>query len=138
MNKRSAMVVAAGLVLTMVICAVALTVGIGGASDTAAGAGPRAGRRPVVRTITNTVKVHRPAPGTPLGGGTTSVVTSGGDPGASPPSHGPHGHHHASGGHASSGSGGSPSPGGSGGGGGDHSGSPSPTASPSPPGEDDD
>ncbi len=138
MNKRSAMVVAGGLVLTMVICAVALTAGIGGASDAAAGAGPRGGRRPVVKTITNTVKVHRPAPGAPLGGGTTSPVTSGGGPGDSPASQGPHGHHHPSGGHPSPGSGGAPSPGDSGGGGGDHSGSPSPTASPTPPGEDDD
>jgi hypothetical protein len=136
MNKRSAMVVAGGLVLTMVICAVALTVGIGGASDAATGAGPRAGRRPVVKTITNTVKVHRPAPGTPLGGGTT-VITAGGDAGTSSAApHASHGHHHSSGGHGSSGSGGAPSPGGSGGG--SHSESPSPTASPTPPGGDDD
>ena len=137
MNKRSAMVVAGGLVLTMVICAVALTLGIGGASDAAVGAGPRAGRRPVVKTITNTVKVHRSAPRTPLGGGTTTVITSGGDAGTSSAApHGSHGHHHSSGGHGSSGSGGTPSPGGSDGG--DHSDSPSPTASPTPPGEDDD
>jgi hypothetical protein len=144
MDRRSAMVVAGGLVLTMIGCAVALVMGVGGSSSAALGDGRRDHRKPVIRTITDTVKVHRAAPGAPVTGGTTTVVTSGGASSASSTSSGSHhgsaGHHHGSGGGSSSGSSDGPTPPGGSGGGGedDHSASPSPSVSPSPPGHDDD
>jgi hypothetical protein len=61
MNKRSAMMVAAGLVLTLVVGGVAVAVGVVGPSTSAAG--PRTVRRehprPIVKTKKRTVKVHR-------------------------------------------------------------------------------
>ena len=65
MNKRSAMLVAAGLVLTMIVGGVALAVGMTGPSSSAAA--PRLSRhhkdpKPIVKTIKKTVKVHKKAP----------------------------------------------------------------------------
>ncbi len=65
MNKRSAMLVAAGLVLTMIVGGVALAVGMTGPASSAAA--PRLSRhhkdpKPIVKTIKRTVKVHRKAP----------------------------------------------------------------------------
>jgi hypothetical protein len=65
MNKRSAMLVAAGLVLTMIVGGVALAVGMTGPASSAAA--PRLSRhhkdpKPIVKTIKKTVKVHRKSP----------------------------------------------------------------------------
>jgi hypothetical protein len=65
MNKRSAMLVAAGLVLTMIVGGVALAVGMTGPSSSAAA--PRLTRhhknpKPIVKTIKKTVKVHKKSP----------------------------------------------------------------------------
>jgi len=62
MNKRSAMLVAAGLVLTLVVGGMAVAVGMVGPSTSAAG--PRTVRqhkqpKPIVKTVKRTVKVHR-------------------------------------------------------------------------------
>jgi hypothetical protein len=66
MNKRSAMIVAAGLVFTLLVGAVALATGLAGPSPSAA-AGPkvhlkhRKAPKPIIRTTKRTVKVHRKA-----------------------------------------------------------------------------
>ena len=65
MNKRSAMLVAAGLVLTMIVGGVALAVGMTGPASSAAA--PRLSRhhkdpKPIVRTFKKTVKVHKKSP----------------------------------------------------------------------------
>ncbi len=65
MNKRSAMLVAAGLVLTMIVGGVALAVGMTGPASSAAA--PRLSRhhkdpKPIVKTIKKTVKVHKKSP----------------------------------------------------------------------------
>ncbi len=61
MNKRSAMMVAAGLVLTLVVGGVAVAVGVVGPSTSAAG--PRTVHRqhpkPIVKTKKRTVTIHR-------------------------------------------------------------------------------
>ncbi len=70
MNKRSAMLMAAGLVLAMVVAGIAITAGLTGPSASAAA--PRAVRhhplKPIVKTVHTTQTVHRKAPG-------SSVVT---------------------------------------------------------------
>ena len=77
MNKRSAMMVAAGLVLTLVVGGVAVAVGMVGPSTSAAG--PRTVRRehpkPIVKTVKRTVKVHR-------SGGVVTVPMSSGSSGS--------------------------------------------------------
>jgi hypothetical protein len=77
MNKRSAMMVAAGLVLTLVVGGVAVAVGMVGPSTSAAG--PRMVRRehpkPIVKTVKRTVKVHR-------SGGVVTVPMSSGSSGS--------------------------------------------------------
>jgi hypothetical protein len=78
MNKRSAMMVAAGLVLTLVVGGVAVAVGMVGPSTSAAG--PRTVRRqeqpkPIVKTTKRTVKVHQ-------GGGVVAVPMSNGTSGS--------------------------------------------------------
>jgi hypothetical protein len=67
MNKRSAMLMAAGLVLTMIVAGVAITAGLTGPSASAAV--PRAVRqrplKPIVKTIRTTRTVHKQAPAAP-------------------------------------------------------------------------
>ena len=62
MNKRSAMLLAAGLVMTLVVGGVAMMVGLTG--PTPSQAAPRAGHRqktpkPIIKTVKHTVTVHR-------------------------------------------------------------------------------
>jgi hypothetical protein len=64
MNKRAAMLMAAGLVMTMLVGGVAIAVGLTGPAASAAG--PRLvhhhrAPKPIVRTIRKTVTVHRKA-----------------------------------------------------------------------------
>lgn len=63
MNKRSALLVAAGLVLTLIVGGLAVAVGLTGPSVSSAV--PRVDRRaesePVVRTVRRTVTVHKKA-----------------------------------------------------------------------------
>lgn len=63
MNKRSAVMVAAGLVLSLIVGGLAVAVGLTG--PTVSNAVPRAERRsapePVVRTLRRTVTVHKKA-----------------------------------------------------------------------------
>jgi hypothetical protein len=62
MNKRSASMVAAGLILTLVVGGLAVAIGLTGPSVSSAV--PRARRtasKPVVRTVKRTVTVHKKA-----------------------------------------------------------------------------
>lgn len=65
MNKRSAMLVAAGLVLTLVVGGVAVAVGMTGPS--ASSAQPKLTQhkknKPIIKTTKKTVTVHKKAPG---------------------------------------------------------------------------
>lgn len=72
MNKRSAMLVAAGLVLTLVVGGIAVAVGLTGPEI--GSARPRSGREtpsPLVKTTTKTVTVHKKGDAT--GGGVVAV-----------------------------------------------------------------
>jgi hypothetical protein len=83
MNKRSAVLVAAGLVVALIAGGLALGSGVVGPEPTAAVAS--AGRQqpdPRVRTIKRTIKVHRPAQAGNATGGT--ALSAG--PSASTPS----------------------------------------------------
>ena len=62
MKKRSAILMAAGLVVALLSGAVAMTIGLSG--NGAAEAGDRAKRDPIVRTIKRTVTVHKDAKAT--------------------------------------------------------------------------
>lgn len=77
MNKRSAMLMAAGLVLTMMLAGVAITAGLTGPSTGAAA--PRAAQqrapKPLVKTIRSTRTVHKKA-----SQGTAGATSSGGVP----------------------------------------------------------
>ena len=79
MNKRSAIVVAAGLVVALVAGGFALSHGLVGPTPTAAAATAKTQKhqKPIVRTEKRTVKVHRKSKG---GGGTVPgpVITVGG------------------------------------------------------------
>ena len=86
MNKRSAMLMAAGLVLTLIVGGVAMSVGLTG--PTPSGATPRAEQRqtatPIIKTVRHTVTVHKrgsvtPATGTSGSGSAGSVSGSTGD-----------------------------------------------------------
>jgi hypothetical protein len=64
MNKRSAMMVAAGLVLAMLVAGMAVAAGLTGPEASAGGSranGEVQDREPKVRTITETVTIHRTA-----------------------------------------------------------------------------
>lgn len=68
MNKRSAMLMAAGLVLTLIVGGVAMSTGLTG--PTPSQAAPRAGQRqktpkPIIKTVKHTVTVHKPGTATP-------------------------------------------------------------------------
>ena len=67
MNKRSAMLMAAGLVLTVIVAGVAIAAGLTGPAASAAA--PRAVHhrdpKPIVKTIRKTVTVHKKAPQAP-------------------------------------------------------------------------
>lgn len=66
MNKRSAMMVAAGLVLAMLVAGMAVAAGFTGPEASAGGSrtnGAIETREPKVRTITETVTIHRKAKG---------------------------------------------------------------------------
>jgi len=74
MNKRSAMMVAAGLVLTLVVGGVAVAVGMTGPS--ASSAQPKLTHKknkPIIKTTKKTVTVHKKAPAQP---GTVVTVPS--------------------------------------------------------------
>lgn len=64
MNKRSAMAIAAGMVVALMVGAAAVSVGLGGAGTASAGTAREAGK-PVVRTVHRTVTVHKQANGSP-------------------------------------------------------------------------
>jgi hypothetical protein len=73
MNKRSAMLLAAGLVMTLIVGGVAMMVGLTG--PTPSQAAPRAGHRqkapkPIIKTVKHTVTVHKK-------GEATSAATTG-------------------------------------------------------------
>ena len=80
MNKRSAMLMAAGLVLTLIVGGVAMSVGLTG--PTPSEATPRAERRqtaaPIVKTVKHTVTVHKRGSATPATGTGTSGSSSAG------------------------------------------------------------
>jgi hypothetical protein len=65
MNKRSAMLVAAGLVLTLIVGGVAIAVGITGPSSSAAATKTskhHKHQKPIIKTVRRTVTVHKQAP----------------------------------------------------------------------------
>jgi hypothetical protein len=62
MNKRSAMFVAAGLVLTMIVAGLAMAMGVTGPSADAKTTARQS--KPIVHTTTRTVTVHKQAKGT--------------------------------------------------------------------------
>jgi hypothetical protein len=64
MNKRSAMAIAAGMVVALMVSASAVSIGLGGPGTASAGTAREAGK-PVVRTVHRTVTVHKPAKGSP-------------------------------------------------------------------------
>ena len=78
MNKRSAMLMAAGLVLTMIVAGVAITAGLTGPSASAAT--PRVAHhrapKPIVKTIHKTETVHKKAPQSPA----TTTFSGGSQP----------------------------------------------------------
>ena len=83
MNKRSAMLMAAGLVLTLIVGGVAMSTGLTG--PTPSRAAPRAERRqtaaPIIKTVKHTVTVHKqgsvtPAPATATGSSASSSAGS--------------------------------------------------------------
>lgn len=80
MNKRSAMLMAAGLVLTLIVGGVAMSIGLTG--PTSSEATPRAERRraaaPIVKTVKHTVTVHKRGSAAPATGTGTSGSTSAG------------------------------------------------------------
>ncbi|MBI3647215.1 MAG: hypothetical protein HY240_00395 [Actinobacteria bacterium] len=77
MNKRSAMVMAAGLVVALLAGGFALTNGLVGPQPSAAVAsGKAAAKKPLVRTVRRTVKVHKQSRSTGTSGTATSPVTS--------------------------------------------------------------
>jgi hypothetical protein len=79
MNKRSAMFVAAGLVLAMVVAGVAMAMGVTGPSTEAKTA--RSGRsEPIVKTVTRTVKVHKEAKADEGGGVIVRTLPAGDTP----------------------------------------------------------
>lgn len=69
MNKRSAMLMAAGLVAALAVGAAALSFSVGGSSATAEG---RTKVKPIVETIRDTVTIHKKATGSD---GAPTVVT---------------------------------------------------------------
>ena len=133
MNKRSALFVAGGLVVTMLIAASAILMGVTGPSSAHANVvPPHHKQKPVVKTIKRTVTVHEPA----LAPSTSTYVTSTTTAGSTDAEHDPSGgSHHGSGGTAPP-----PSPmpgsGGEGEDDGSPSGSPSPSGGPSWDGDD--
>ncbi|HEY5859437.1 MAG TPA: hypothetical protein VIX62_04065 [Actinomycetota bacterium] len=78
MNKRSAMLMAAGLVLTLIVGGVAMSIGLTG--PTSSEATPRAERRrtaaPIVKTVKHTVTVHKRGSAAPATGTGTSGSNS--------------------------------------------------------------
>ena len=91
MNKRSAMLMAAGLVLTLIVGGVAMSIGLTG--PTSSEATPRAERRrtaaPIVKTVKHTVTVHKRGSATPATGtGTSGSNSAGSVAGASDDDHG--------------------------------------------------
>jgi hypothetical protein len=74
MNKRSAIVVALGLVAALVIGGVGFTMGITGPAPSLASVGQPA---PKVRTVHRTVTVHRPAGSPTTVAGAASASTAG-------------------------------------------------------------
>ena len=81
MNKRSAMLMAAGLVLTLIVGGVAMSVGLTG--PTPSQAAPRAGHRqkapkPIIKTVKHTVTVHKKGEAVPAATTGSSDVGSAG------------------------------------------------------------
>ena len=80
MNKRSAMLMAAGLVLTLIVGGVAMSIGLTG--PTSSEATPRAERHraaaPIVKTVKHTVTVHKRGSAAPATGTGTSGSNSAG------------------------------------------------------------
>jgi len=78
MNKRSALFVAGGLVVTMLIAASAILMGVTGPSSAHANVVPRHHKqKAVVKTIKRTVTVHEPAPAPSTSTNVTSTTTAG-------------------------------------------------------------
>ena len=104
MNKRSAMLMAAGLVLTLIVGGVAMSIGLTG--PTSSEATPRAERRraaaPIVKTVKHTVTVHKRGSATPATGtGTSDSNSAGSVAGASDEDHGSDGDDDGHGDHGS-------------------------------------
>jgi len=70
MNKRSALLVASGLVIALVAAGLGLMLGVTGPTQ-AHGARPPKRRPPIVKRVTDTKTIHVPASGQ---GGTTTVA----------------------------------------------------------------
>ena len=86
MNKRSALLVASGLVLAMAAAAFGIVMGFTGPSSAGGRVSVPQHRKPIVKTVTTKKTVHVPAPGGSGGGSVTTVVTtapSAGDNGGS-------------------------------------------------------
>jgi hypothetical protein len=75
MNKRSAVLVASGLVLAMVLAAFGIVMGVTGPSTAGGKVTMRKHRPPIIKTVTDRKTVHMPATGGASGGSTTTVLT---------------------------------------------------------------
>ena len=78
MNKRSAIVVAAGLVVALIAGGLALSSGLVGPEPSAAVASAKTQqhRKPKIRTIKKTIKVHKKAKQQGTAGGSAARVTA--------------------------------------------------------------
>jgi hypothetical protein len=76
MNRKSALFVAAGMVLTMVVAAAAMTMGIAGPSKADANVARPARQKPIVKTVVDTVTIHKKAKASGATTGTTVVRTA--------------------------------------------------------------
>ncbi len=122
MNKRSAMLIAAGLIFTMIMGGMALSLGMTGLTSSAAASAKvhhRKHLKPLVKTTKRTVKVHREsptpapvvvsAPSSPSAGATTyssTATTSYGSGGSSTEDHSSYDSSEGHGGGSDEGSGG--------------------------------
>jgi hypothetical protein len=75
MNKRSAMLTAGGLVLTLLVAGIAMAMGVTGPT---ADAKTTSRAKPIVRTVTRTVTVHQKAQGGSSGAVRSDPSSAGG------------------------------------------------------------
>ncbi len=81
MKQRSAMVVAAGLVVALALAGLGIAMGMTGPSADAKTAGKQLRKPPIVHTVNRTITVHKPGTATNAGGqfatgATTSATTN--------------------------------------------------------------